>query len=43
MSMSRCWSTANEVVNDSHRIRQYLDWKYGEEEQQPGADSSAAS
>ena len=33
----------NEVVNDSHRIRQYLDWKYGEEEQQPGADSSAAS
>ena len=33
----------NEVVNDSHRIRQYLDWKYGEEEQQPGADSSATS
>jgi glutathione S-transferase len=32
----------NEVVNDSHRIRQYLDWKYGEEEQH-GADSSAAS
>jgi glutathione S-transferase len=20
-----------EVVNDSHRIRQYLDWRYGEE------------
>ena len=33
----------NEVVNDSHRIRQYLDWRYGEEEQQPGAASPAAS
>ena len=32
----------NEVVSDSHRIRQYLDWKYNEEEQH-GADSSAAS
>ena len=33
----------DEVVNDSRRIRQYLDWKYGEEEQRPEADSAAAS
>ena len=33
----------DEIVNDSHRIRQYLAWKYGEEEQRPEADSPAAS
>ena len=32
----------DEIVNDSHRIRQYLAWKYGEEEQRPEADSPAA-
>ena len=32
----------DEVVNDSHRIRQYLAWKYGEEEQRPEADSATA-
>jgi glutathione S-transferase len=33
----------DEVVNDSRRIRQYLDWKYGEEGREPEAGSSAAS
>jgi glutathione S-transferase len=26
----------DEVVNDSHRIREYLDWKYGEKDDQAG-------
>jgi glutathione S-transferase len=33
----------DEVVNDSRRIRQYLDWRYGEDAQQTGTDSAAAS
>jgi glutathione S-transferase len=30
----------DEVVNDSHRIREYLDWKYGEDAQ-AGEDQGA--
>jgi glutathione S-transferase len=32
----------DEVVNDSRRIRQYLDWRYGEDAQQTGTDSAAS-
>ena len=32
----------DEVVNDSHRIRQYLDWRYGDSEERP-ADASASA
>ena len=40
---SRCWSTGTRSSTTRAGSCQYLDWKYGEEEQQPGADSSAAS
>jgi glutathione S-transferase len=33
----------DEVVNDSHRIRQYLDWKYGEESGIPESSEEAST
>jgi glutathione S-transferase len=31
----------DEVIHDSKRILQYLDWKYGDEEEEPGAAEAA--